>query len=223
MTVFCWDGKYLAVDSRRTVKKVEVYDDSHKLDIDFRGVKFEGSYVRAVARAGNTKTTRFMKACLRQEDGFIEALRKRWDEEKSGTLLIDDNTTRITKMKKGTLFIITRKKVWHFQIDPSDGILLREIPAGETFSGGSGGKIGKFLMDTFGLSAQLAVCATMIHMQCCGGPVRYVQCRGLLSKIRSKIEVTEFKDAKDLKREVMVRMRRMCGAAVKTLQVTEEA
>lgn len=218
MTVICWDGKYLAVDSRRTRKRTaEVFDDSHKIDTDFRGVKVRGSYIRAVAQAGNTKTTRFMKAILRQDDDFINFLRKRWEEEKAGDL----TTTRITEFKKGTLLIITRRSAWHFQISPEDGILFSRIEEGEKFSGGSGGKIGKFLMDVFDLSAQMAVSATTLHMHCCGGPVRYLKCRGLLSNVRPRIQTVEFADMSDLKREVMVRMRKMCSSKVRSLAEAE--
>lgn len=220
MTVFCWDGKYLAVDSRRTVNKQDVFDDSEKLDVDFKGIKFKGSYIRAVARAGNTRTTRFLNKAIRSGDeAIVEKMQKCWDKEKKSATLLPDQI-HLTNKRKGTLLIVTRKKAWLLQLIPNTGVTLREIAKGETYSGGSGGRIGKFLMDTFGLSAQLAVCATMIHVQCCGGPVRYVNARGLIATVRPKIEISEFKDSKALKQEVMVRMRQMCGAEVRRLHGT---
>lgn len=219
MTVFCWDGKYLAVDSRRTRKRTaEVFDDSLKIATDFRGLNIQGSPIRAVAQAGNTKTTHFMKAILRQEANFLGYLQDRWQEEKDGLLSETDPNPRLTDFKKGTLFIVTRKSAWHFQISPDDGVLFRQIEDGETFAGGTGGRIGKFLMDVFGLSAQLAVCATTLHMHCCGGPVRYVRCRGLIPRSRAEVQVVEFQDQSQLRREVMTRMRRKCSRLARELE-----
>lgn len=211
MTVFCWDGKYLAVDSRRTRKRTaEVFDDSLKIATDFKGIKIQDSSIRAVAQAGSTKTTRFMKAVLRQEKNFLTYLQKRWLKEKAGKIDSSDATPRLMEFKKGTLFIVTRKSCWHFQISPDEGVVFREIKRGESFAGGTGGKIGKFLMDVFGLPAQLAVCATTLHMGCCGGPVRYVRCRGLLPKSEAVVEVAQFENENALRRQVMQYMRRNC-------------
>lgn len=203
MTVFCWDGKYLAVDSRRTTfkaadsngmrQKVRTMDEAEKIQTDYRGVKFRGSTVLAVVKAGNVKTTNFLRDLIRQQ---VDLEAKNFSKEQQYRL--------------GSLFIVTRKTAWYITLSSSKGLSILEVKDGQTFAGGTGGKIGKFVMDVFGLTAQLAVCATTLHMSCCGGPVRYAKCRGLIARMRPKVRVVKFDSAEILRYAVFSQLRNVC-------------
>lgn len=197
MTVVCWDGKYLAVDSRRTKDKVAVSDDSNKIDTSFKGVKFEGSYIRAVAKAGNVRTTRLLREAL-----------------KTNPEVFTRGTFNAVGLKKGGLLIVTRKAAWHVGTNGKGVAESKKIDKGQTYAIGSGGRIGTFLMDAFGLSAPMAVASVTMQLDCCGGPVRYVKCRGVLPGSKLEIKSKNYIDYSSLRKDVLVRLKRKVDQAL---------
>ena len=166
MTVFCWDGVTLATDSRRTVRKTTHYDDSRKLRTRFGSAYFQGARIRATARAGDRRQTRLMSQALKTAQEGIDRIRRLWDE---GVL---------SREKKGALFVVTDDKRWLIRVAPAEGVSLKEVTGQLTFAGGSGGLVGKFLMDVYGLSAQDAVRITKQYQKCCGGPTQFIRFDG---------------------------------------------
>ena len=197
MTVVCWDGKYLAVDSRRTKDKVAVTDDSNKIDTSFRGVKFEGSYIRAVAKAGNVKTTRVLREVLKKDPEVFTR-----------------GSYNATGLKKGSLLVVTRKAAWHLSTDGKGVVEVKKIGKDQSYAIGSGGRIGTFLMDAFGLSAPMAVASVTMQLDCCGGPVRYVKCRGVLPGTKLEIKSKNYSDYSSLRKDVLVRLKRKVDQAL---------
>lgn len=201
MTVVCWDGKYLAVDSRRTKDKVAVTDDSNKIDTSFRGVKFEGSYVRAVAKAGNVRTTRVLREALKEQPEIFT----QGEFDARG-------------LKKGGLLVVTRKAAWHLNTDGKGKVEVKKLAKDEPYAIGSGGRVGKFLMQAFDLSAPMAVASVTMQMDCCGGPVRYVKCRGILPGAKLVVKSKNYDNFAMLRKDVLVRMRRKVDAALDEIQ-----
>lgn len=201
MTVVCWDGKYLAVDSRRTKDKSTVSDDSNKIDLGFRGVKFEGSYIRAVARAGNVKTTRVLREVLKETpDVFTQG------------------SFDARGLKKGSMLVVTRKAAWHVTTDGKGVVETKKIPKDEPYAIGSGGRVGMFLMKAFNLSAPMAVASVTMQLDCCGGPVKYVKCRGIVPGARPVLQSKNYDSYESLRKDVMVRMRKKVNAALDEFQ-----
>lgn len=196
MTVIVWDGNILAVDSRRTKKKIEIFDNSQKIDLNFVDCSFRGQRVLAVAVSGNVKTTGRLKCILRNGKDLESVFQKRFQ---SGAL---------EKYKKGSLFIVTEQSAWQYRLVESAAPEAIEV-GNKLFTAGSGGRTAGFLMRTFNLSPPMAVCATMLDMKCCGGPVRYVKRRG--SKGISSVKTTEFEDVADLRSLVFDEMRIACN------------
>lgn len=163
MTVFCWDGVTLASDSRRTVRETTHHDDSKKLRTRFGTSFFQGARIRATARAGNRRQTRLMSQALKTVQGGIDLIQQLWDQ---GVL---------SHEKKGALFVVTEDKRWLIRVAPVEGVSLKEVTGELTVAGGSGGLLGKFLMDVYGLNAQDAVRITKQYQNCCGGPTQFIR------------------------------------------------
>jgi hypothetical protein len=164
MTVFCWDGKTLATDSRRSRKKsMTHHDNARKLRTKFGTVQFQGSPIRAIARAGSRRQTNLLCATLRSGTDVLGQVRQMWADESMRHDL------------KGSLFVITDDKRWLLRVEPTEGVTLEEVTEQKTVAGGTGGTLATFLMNVYGFSARDAVGITKLYRSCCGGPTRYIR------------------------------------------------
>lgn len=169
MSVACWDGQALAVDSRRittrkgsvtgsTFKK-NISNDSVKLTIPKEQVLFRREEVLVVARVGKVSLTRHM----------IDTLMEGRDLEIFYTGQIAKNKLEIKG--SGTLLIVTKQGAWQFQITRKREVLVTFV-GNQAWAIGAGAKTAVYLMQTLHLSPEHAVSGVILGHSSCGGIIR---------------------------------------------------
>lgn len=169
MSVACWDGQTLAVESRRiTTKrgtvtgdtfKKNISNDSVKLTIPKDQVLFRREEVVAVARVGKVSLTRQM----------IEALNEGRDLETYFKNLIEKK--KLDAKGGGTLLIVTKQGAWQFQISRKQEVFVLHV-GNQHWSIGAGAKTAVYLMQNLNITPEHAVSAVILGHSNCGGIVR---------------------------------------------------
>lgn len=174
MTTFVYDGKTLAVDSRRTsidTNSTLTIDDTVKVLTIEPGLCYNGEEVLALAAAGNSRVIKnLVDNFLKLGPAKLPQLYKKVNE----TGLVDQ------KAHSGLIFV-TNKNGYHFntrspdKIDPIDDREDKESPL--IFAGGSGRKEAFTLIRLFNVPVILAVAAVELvgkHTKS-GGQVQFIK------------------------------------------------
>ena len=169
MSIACWDGRTLAVDSRRISTKrgsttgsnykKSITDDSVKLTFPTKRILFRKEEIIVIARVGKVRITKLMQDAL--FDGHeVESYFKKRLEKKT-----------IDARGRGTLLIITAQSAWQFQVNERTGVSIQQV-GNQPWAIGVGKSIAVYLMKTLGLSPEHAVSAIIMGHSSCGGDIR---------------------------------------------------
>lgn len=172
MSIACWDGRTLAVDSRRistsrgvttgsagSALKKKITNDSVKLTFPESQVLFRKEEVVVVARAGKVKITKMMLDALLDGHDLEQYFRKKIDRK------------AIVPKGINTLLIITRQSAWQFQISGRKGVSVEHV-GNQPWAIGAGNKIAVYLMKALCISPEHAVSGIIIGHSSCGGDIR---------------------------------------------------
>lgn len=171
MSIITYDGKQLAGDSRRSIKKwnekkqrydrVITSDEAVKIEeIHDSKVLFRGQVVLAVARCGNAKIT----------GEVLKKLKKGVDIEAYYTKQLEDEEA---KKRTCSLLLVTPRSLWHFKLTKSKLVIYELEP--KPFAMGSGVQEAIFLMKTLKLTAEEAAMAITLGFDCCGGAIQVME------------------------------------------------
>jgi hypothetical protein len=190
MTTIAVHGGIVAADTRVS-STADRRDNSNKIHVLKDPVTFRSDRVLVVGTSGNVRLSRHALQALKDDgDDFVSFYEK---AAQRGTL----------GDKKFSLLIVGTELIHTFSYDGAESTTLKKITKGFAAIG-SGAPIARFLMQSFGLPAQLAVAGASTVDAATGHLVQYVKIEsGKASKLHEKHFQTKTLITKKIKEHIL--------------------